>query len=285
VQDELAEMNQQSQPQFKAVSSAETTMLPGSSAVSPAEERAIENVLTNALSRDLSKRVKNINRLHGHTVFGEVLVTDRRGALVAANNKASDFWQNDEAWWLQTAENGIYVADKHYDESAAMESIAICMRIDDSAGNMLGVIKAVLDIQDVDSIIQGLPTARVAQGDRKAWLLTTDGIVLGAAHLGSPPYRKAGDRYFLAEDSLKRGLRAVTWKESEQSPVKLISFARPVQFGSLSNANWIVLVECEQDSLPSSWPTFHYALKFIGMLGVICSGSAAYFLSRHLLFG
>jgi len=37
----------------------------------------------------------------------EVFVTDAKGALVAATNRTSDYYQGDETWWQNTAgENG-----------------------------------------------------------------------------------------------------------------------------------------------------------------------------------
>lgn len=280
VQDELAKANQEPQQPLGEDAAGDSSPT-GEFPANPAEEQSIQEALTTELSQDLSEQVRAVNLLHDHLVFGEVLITDRRGALVAANNKTSDYWQNDETWWQQAVDKGIYISDKHYDESAAMESIAICLRIDDQAGEMAGVLKAILDIQDIDSIIRGLPTARITQGDRKTWLLTKGGVVLGAANTGGPPYHNVCDRLRVVEDAEQRGLRAVLWTESEKSPVKLISFARPVKFGDMSNPNWMLLVECNPQAVPASLPQFHYALKFIGLVGVIGSGAATYFLSRR----
>ena len=69
--------------------------------------------------------------------------------------------QADEEWWQLARKEGFYIADVKYDESAKTYSIDICVRIDDDAGNFLGIIKASLDIRGVIDIIAELEKSEV----------------------------------------------------------------------------------------------------------------------------
>lgn len=85
-----------------------------------------------------------------HDAFSELLVTDSRGALVAASNKISDYDQADEAWWVATMDGGrgrSHTGPIEYDESARSEAISVYVPIlDPQDGRAIGVIKAVCDV-------------------------------------------------------------------------------------------------------------------------------------------
>ena len=136
--------------------------------------------INNALSQKLREEIELegfYKERYGYPVFGEVFLTNKFGANVAQTNKTSDYYQADENWWQAAKKDGLYVANVKYDESAGIYSIDICVRIDDNAGNFLGVMKAVVNIQEIINVIKEAEQASQFE-TREFELATGDGRVI-----------------------------------------------------------------------------------------------------------
>jgi signal transduction histidine kinase/ActR/RegA family two-component response regulator len=114
----------------------------------------MKQLLENQVARDLRSKVDTLELLSGYKVYGEVFLTNRYGANVAQTGRTSDLRQDDEAWWQRARSEGLYIADVQYDDSAHVFSTDICVRVEDDAGQFLGVIKAVLNIQEIIQIVE-----------------------------------------------------------------------------------------------------------------------------------
>ncbi len=147
--------------------------------------KLIQEILNNELSKRLKKRTEFYREKDGYNVFPEVFVTNKYGAIIASTGKTSDYRQDDEEWWQNAKKDSLYVEDLKYDESAEVYSIAICMAAEDEQGNFSGVIKIILNIEEVVNILKEFePT-----GERKIYgheehktmefkLLTKDGKII-----------------------------------------------------------------------------------------------------------
>ncbi len=116
----------------------------------------MQELINNRLSRELKEKIEFYKENYGYRVLGEVFVTNKYGANVGQSGKTSDYYQADEEWWQNARENDLFVSDVEYDESADVYSVDLCIRIDDENGNFIGVIKVVLNIEEVISIIKEL---------------------------------------------------------------------------------------------------------------------------------
>lgn len=81
------------------------------------------------INNELSKEIRNVFGIkafykgnRGYEVFGEVFVTNRYGANAAQTQKTSDYYQADEQWWQMAKEDGLYVGNVEYDQSAGIYS-------------------------------------------------------------------------------------------------------------------------------------------------------------------
>ena len=80
--------------------------------------------------------------------FGEILLTDHFGQLVAASGRTSDYYQADEDWWTRSYDNGkgrIVVETVAYDSSVGAYGIEVAIPIG-QPGKVLGVAKVVLHL-------------------------------------------------------------------------------------------------------------------------------------------
>jgi hypothetical protein len=112
------------------------------------ETAGIDDFIKPFLTNDCAEAL--IEFQEQHDAFPELLVTDSRGALVAASNKISDYDQADEAWWVATIDDGrgrSHTGPIEYDESARSEAISVYVPIlDPQDDRAIGVIKAVCDV-------------------------------------------------------------------------------------------------------------------------------------------
>ena len=82
--------------------------------------------------------------------YREIFLTDSLGAVIAATNKTSDYYQGDEFWWQAATKNNgsVFLGDIEYDESSQAHSIAIAIPVEDTQhAAIIGVIKTVVDIR------------------------------------------------------------------------------------------------------------------------------------------
>lgn len=81
--------------------------------------------------------------------YVEIFVTNAYGANIAQSEKTSDYRQDDEVWWQKAKENGLFLSEGGYDESAGVYSSDISIRILDESGKFIGVLKAVINVESI----------------------------------------------------------------------------------------------------------------------------------------
>jgi len=137
----------------------------------------MQELIGNRLSKELRNRLKFYEEEYGYQVFGEVFVTNKYGANAAQTGKTTDYRQDDEEWWQMAKKNGLYVGDVELDSSAGVYSTNIGIRVDDENGNFLGVIKVILNIEEVVNILKETE-ASAKYKTTQFKLLTKDGKLL-----------------------------------------------------------------------------------------------------------
>ena len=116
--------------------------------------------------KELKDRGEFYEEKYGYKVYAEIFVTNKYGANAGQTGKTSDYYQADEDWWQQAKNSGLHVSDIAYDESADTYSIDVVKRVEDKQGNFIGIIKAVIDIEEVINILKGIATThRTISGD------------------------------------------------------------------------------------------------------------------------
>ncbi len=92
-----------------------------------------------------------------HPGFKEIFVADAYGMNVGQTNKTSDYYQADEAWWVDSFNGGvgkIVHGKPEFDQSSQTEAISLYLPIMDTAsGKAIGVLKGVLDLKAIKSAL------------------------------------------------------------------------------------------------------------------------------------
>ena len=114
----------------------------------------MKKLIDSYLANELKEKIEFYKKNYGYLVLGEIFVTNKFGANVAQTGRTTDYKQSDELWWQSAKKEGVFVGDVQYDESAAVYSNDIAVRLEDENGNFAGVIKAVLNIEEAINIIK-----------------------------------------------------------------------------------------------------------------------------------
>ncbi|NEP48664.1 MAG: HAMP domain-containing protein, partial [Moorea sp. SIO3C2] len=124
------------------------------------------------LNRYLKKIVKDVG-------LGELFVTDRYGYNIAYSNLTSDFVQRDEDWWQQAKRQGRWVSELDFDDSANVFGFDLAQAIKDpQSGEFLGVIKAVLPMNQLEQLFPYLEHIGLMGSQQVQLIDTSQGMVI-----------------------------------------------------------------------------------------------------------
>jgi PAS domain-containing protein len=214
----------------------------------------MKDLLENNLSEELRGKISFYEQKHGYSVFGEVFVTNRYGANVALTGRTTDYRQDDEEWWQGAQKNGIHVDDVNYDESAGVYSIDIGLRIDDEEGNSIGVMKIVLNVQEVIKIMGEMHASVLHSGHKfmRHFLISKKGKLL---------YSSQKDDQFLEDvshliPSKHISARAENGKSTagnffiqEGDDELLVSHAHSEGYGLFKGLSWILVLQHDTEEI------------------------------------
>jgi len=200
----------------------------------------LQQLLNNELSKEIRNKTTFYEKEYDYKVFVEVFITNKYGANVAQNQKTTDYYQADEDWWHLAKKNGLHVTNLEYDRSADIYSTDLCIRVDDEAGDFLGVIKAVLNIEDSLHLIKK-EEAETASIEFK--LLTKDGRVIFATEkftfLESLPDKLLS---YITQGQHRPSYH-ITEGDKPGAGKKLIVAANSQGYNGYRGLGWILLVE------------------------------------------
>ncbi|MBW2202831.1 MAG: hypothetical protein JRF52_01715, partial [Deltaproteobacteria bacterium] len=135
----------------------------------------MRQLIDNELSRELREGfIELFERKHGYRCISEILVTNKYGAVVAETRKTPRYRQNNQSWWQETKNQGIYLAVSRA-ETGQLFTISVGVRVDDEIGEFMGVMKAILTIK---GIVREAEIASKQYKTTKIKLITNDGRLI-----------------------------------------------------------------------------------------------------------
>jgi len=117
--------------------------------------------------------------------YAEIFITDQYGALLAATNRTSDYYQADETWWQKAYNHGrgaIFVDQLVFDKSSHAFGLKIAVPVYDSGRRqVLGVIQTVYRINRLNDLATSLASG---EPGLQLDLLLPDGQILARTGVG-----------------------------------------------------------------------------------------------------
>ena len=238
----------------------------------------------NTLSRDLRILLRKLKESSGYRVYGEVFVTNKYGANIAQTNRTSDYRQDDEQWWQRAVADGLYITDVAFDESAAIHSIGICLRVDNENDEFIGVVKAVMNIRDVFSVIDS--RAKQSRPGEHLVLLTNDGRIIRSVDGNDAPLADASRILKGVQlDHANQG-RSMSRVDPETDEKLLSAFAISRGYGNFHGLGWIVVDESREAEVFAPVNRLRREIVWLSsvatLLSLLIGGTIAWSLSRRL---
>ena len=109
------------------------------------------NLIHNSAADILRSIMDTDKKSENQFKYAEIFITNQYGANVAQSHKTSDYRQDDELWWQKAKENGVFLSEGGFDESAGVFASDIAIRILDDGGNFVGVLKAVVNVESISN--------------------------------------------------------------------------------------------------------------------------------------
>ena len=254
---------------------------------SVASEELVKEIMENQLSADLRLTLGTLAEILGHDVFGEVFITNTYGANVAQSGKTSDFQQNDEEWWQRAKVTGLYLGDVAFDESAKIFSVELCPRIDGVDGEFMGVLKAVMDIEDICEVVE----SHVEQGGGESTLalLTAEGKMLQSGALrereGLSGELKDGSASMVPVEP-GEFLGTITKRDEATGEKLLVTYALGEPGSVTGSLGWMVVQTSKADQIFAPLKKLRRTIIIVsasaGVLGLVAMGYIFIPVSRRI---
>ncbi|QEG39575.1 methyl-accepting chemotaxis protein [Roseimaritima ulvae] len=244
------------------------------------ETEWMRELTSNALARDLQTRLVELDQRAGYPVFGEVFLTNRFGGNVAQTSRTSDYRQDDERWWQLAVQEGVYIGDVDFDDSAGLYSIDICLRVAEDDGSLLGVVKAVMNIREVLDIIDDADNGQ--QPDSQLLLFNRQHEIIRKTNVESAPLTD-GNAYF-ADVKFAAGANEATvnLRDPDSGEELLGAFAVSRGHGEYSGMGWVLLDARKDSDVFAPVNQLRNRIIFISLLATITVGLVGWFLARSI---
>jgi hypothetical protein len=202
--------------------------------------------------------------------YREIMLTDVQGALIAATNITTDYYQADEPWWRQAygdGENGsIFLSNVRFDQSAQTYALEVAVPVreksDENTPVVVGVLKAIIAASDLFSVVGAV---RAGDSGHALLLNAPDGTVITGDNPKEVMQRKHLGMALLNE-ALSDGRSSFVYQH-EDGRSWLAGFSRMPEPSPSPELNWFVVVEqlLDEAQAPTSSAT-KYMVTFFAVM-------------------
>ena len=220
-------------------------------------------LINNELSDSFRSHQKFLNEKHGYAYLGEVFVTNAYGANVAQTGKTSDYKQSDEVWWQTAKETGHHVGPIEFDQSAEIFARDVSVSVLDDDGNFLGVVKHVINVQEIFEIIDSVNVLKKFDSQHFTLLNENNQIIYSTT-------TSYNDSMFLNEYSNEYILEKIN-KESDYfifslptEKSKLVSYTTG---NGLTHSKWTMIIDYDVSEILS--PIENLQIIILSLSGIV----------------
>jgi signal transduction histidine kinase len=213
---------------------------------------------------------------HSIAIFGEIIVTNRYGAIVAATHRPSDYRQDDEGWWQNafSGERELYHSDIEYDQGSGVYGVCACMSVKDGAGVVIGAAKAVINIlaiaNDIEDISLGYETSELKITTSDGRLIFSSRAYVMLQNVSSTP--------FFGQVTDSRG----HFVEREGETNRMFSYVVSTGYHDYEGSNWIVFLSHSEDEVLGPATGMQVGVLTVAVLAIVLGAVIATALSRSI---
>ncbi len=248
-------------------------------------DNAQNPVMTKLTNNELTRRLETLRSFYmsknNYPLFAEIFITNRFGVNIAQTNMTSDYYQADEKWWQLARKNGLFVSDIEYDESSNTSSIEIAVRITNTDGDFIGVIKAVLNIQETINTVKEVKIASKYKTLQLNLVNEAGNIIYSTldappenvksmliSHFGVPGKQQHKD-YFIGHKDREKGI--------------LFAHAHSQRYRDFKGLGWILFTETETAEIFAPITSLKSTMLLVGIVIIGLALVAATLIYRSIV--
>lgn len=240
----------------------------------------MRSIIEHHLSAYLRDTIAQLEIDSRYKVFGEIFLTNRYGANVAASGRTSDYRQDDEEWWQMARDGGLSIHGIEYDESADTYSTDISVRITDADGAFAGVLKAVLNIEGVMAVM-----------DESAKVSNFETAVLRLIDSRNKIIFDSSDHFkFLDDVGMTEFAKVATGQEAgyalDSSPTlgvdTFFAYARSDGYRNFPGLGWLLILQYDLNEVLAPAGDLRNTLAFLSLFTMVFAIMVGVLLSRAI---
>ena len=179
-------------------------------------------VISQKLTKELRDTIAFYRDEYNFDVVKELFVTNAYGVNVALGSGISYYSPIEEEWWIEAKENGVSYGKLQFHEGYDSQAMGFGFRIDDENGNLLGVMRVLVSIEDLLLDISG-EAEIVNNQNRNVILLDDEGRIIFSNGIQDTTDTKPVSYYQQIVDGKNIGVLEL---EDQGDDIKLISYAK-----------------------------------------------------------
>jgi len=241
------------------------------------------------INSNLSQKIRNefelkdfYNSTYGYNIFSEIFLTNKYGAIVSATQKTTDYYQADEDWWQKANETGLYTEDLNYDESAGVYSTDICLRIDDENGGFSGVLKVVLNNQEIVDILEQIKKGKEAS-TLELELITDNGKIIYSTEKNFSIFQDIPTRILARFHGEEHRKYFISEGDEPGEGAELFAHAHSKGYRDYEGQGWVLIVEYETEEIFAPLTLSHNILVIFTFVIAIIFIVLIFLISRSII--
>ncbi|MCV0398477.1 MAG: histidine kinase [Nitrosarchaeum sp.] len=233
-----------------------------------------DNQLTNEL-KDIIEFYKNV---YEHSVIDEIFITNQHGENIALGIGISDLRQDDENWWQITKREGLFIGKPSYNDNYKTHTIPIGLRINDSAGNFLGVLRISLNLADILNDLKA--DSKILSNEKKTVYIIDE--------IGNIVYSSKRNDLFYEKYNEFEAVNGIigSFENTVGEKTKFVTFATSTGFLDFPGFGWHIIIEQDESSILEDISNVRNELVIITIVGVgmviVIGLFITYFISKSL---
>ncbi|MCK5505512.1 MAG: HAMP domain-containing protein [Thermodesulfovibrionia bacterium] len=201
----------------------------------------------NELSEELGEKQEYYENKYGFEIYSEVFATNKYGAIIGLTNLTTDYRQDDEEWWQQAKETGLYIANIKYDDSAEVYSMDIAISVTDERGEFQGVLKVVLSAEEILRLVQNAHKGEDHEFHDYT-LITREGRLVSSSYGEHEFMEDLSQEDYVQRSTGEKG-RFVGRGPSPEGDEELFVFARLASYREFKGFDWTLIIGHQIDAI------------------------------------
>lgn len=220
-----------------------------------------------SLSNRLADKIDFYNEVYDHTVVNELYITNEFGIIVGYGTGITKILQAEEEWWKIAKNEGTYFGKLHADDVYNNLVADFAFRINDEEGNFLGVLKAVIPLEDM--VFGFINDADIVNTQfRNVVLIDGNGRIIYSKEIQD----ELGSKKFENFNEIRKG-NDVGYVELPDNTerLRLMSYAKSTGYKTFPGLNWTVIIEQDSSSFVDEFIELRNSILLVSIIGITAS--------------